>query len=599
MQRFSRRRSVAGTMTGLVIAAVAASAQSTASAGVISYVGSQLEYDYGGAFPAFSRTAPQLDHSGNVIFLEVADGSDGVDLVKFDPMGSVIWTVPLSLSFTGFHMIVDGSNNVYVDNFNGSSIGNSYLVVTKVNSNGTIAWGGSKSFQIGGTDTEEFSAPGPMAFGPDGSLYLVGLAARTYVNFFAPVLLRIDPSTGALRNSRTLALSGDFSVGMDKTVLATDSAGNVYYGGPQGLWSFSQNLQTQRWSQSLMPRSIVVDSANGVLFVTGVGTAGTHTYNMFAARLSTSTGAIAWRWSASNVAINATYDGTNTGDPWVDERQFGGNQILLDSQGQVCVAGRGNIGGTTTGVIVKLSRSTGAVIWSAYASSGSVFAFANDDLDNLYVGGDSSEFLMLNSNGTHIWDSTGIEPPSRAYAWFDLDSIVVDRNGNSYWRASYETDDGMQVEYNEDSYHFIGNLVFDGTYTITGLNSGMALDDPGFSGTAGQQIQQYTVNNGSNQKWAVTNLERNTVRLVNQASGLTLGVRGGSLTNGAVVEQNVWTAASYQQWIVSPTNTPGYFTLKNVNSGQMLDVTGASKTPGAPIDQYPSNGNANQKWHFQ
>ena len=131
-------------------------------------------------------------------------------------------------------------------------------------------------------------------------------------------------------------------------------------------------------------------------------------------------------------------------------------------------------------------------------------------------------------------------------------------------------------------------------------NSGMALDDPGSSHTAGQQMQQWTVNNGSNQAWAFNVLQRTSlgvlVQLVNQASGLTLGVRGNSTTAGAAVEQNAWTGNSSQKWSLNPSGTPDYFVLNNSRSGQALDVQGASKSTGALIDQWTPNGAANQKW---
>ncbi|MBW8886193.1 MAG: RICIN domain-containing protein [Fibrobacteres bacterium] len=137
------------------------------------------------------------------------------------------------------------------------------------------------------------------------------------------------------------------------------------------------------------------------------------------------------------------------------------------------------------------------------------------------------------------------------------------------------------------------------TYLLVSVNSGMALDDPGSSHTAGQQMEQWTVNDGSNQAWSINLQQRNRLggilRLVNQASGQTLGVRGGSTASGAAVEQNVWTGGDYQQWAWFPS-TPDYLILNNARSGQALDVIGASTSAGALIDQWPQNGGANQKW---
>jgi predicted outer membrane repeat protein len=138
------------------------------------------------------------------------------------------------------------------------------------------------------------------------------------------------------------------------------------------------------------------------------------------------------------------------------------------------------------------------------------------------------------------------------------------------------------------------------TYLLVSVNSGMALDDPNSSRTAGQQMEQWTVNNGSNQAWTLNLLQRNRLggilRLVNQASGLTLGTRGASLSAGAAVEQNAWTGGDYQQWSWFPPGTPDYLNLINVHSGMTLDVVGASTSAGGLIDQWGQNGGANQKW---
>jgi predicted outer membrane repeat protein len=148
----------------------------------------------------------------------------------------------------------------------------------------------------------------------------------------------------------------------------------------------------------------------------------------------------------------------------------------------------------------------------------------------------------------------------------------------------------------------IGAFEYDSasTYLLVSVNSGMALDDPGSSRTAGQQMEQWTVNNGSNQAWTLNLIQRMRVgglmRLVNQASGLTLGVRGSSTAPGAAVEQNFWTGGDNQQWALLPSATPDYFNLNNLHSGGALDVIGASTSAGALIDQWTQNGGANQKW---
>ena len=143
-----------------------------------------------------------------------------------------------------------------------------------------------------------------------------------------------------------------------------------------------------------------------------------------------------------------------------------------------------------------------------------------------------------------------------------------------------------------------GNLINNGTYTIVGIQSGSALDDPGSSTANGTQMDIWTINGGNNQKWTLTNLGNNVVELVNVASGLALEVNGGSTTNGAKVDQWSYGGSTNQQWQVVQVSS-GVYNLKNVNSGQMLDVVGAKKTNGTLIDQWPSNSGTNQQWKFQ
>ena len=142
------------------------------------------------------------------------------------------------------------------------------------------------------------------------------------------------------------------------------------------------------------------------------------------------------------------------------------------------------------------------------------------------------------------------------------------------------------------------NLIANGTYTIVGVQSGKALDDPGASKTSGTQQEIWTINGGNNQKWTLTNLGSNVVELVNSASGLALEVRGSSTANGAVVDQAAYTGANNQKWTVVQVST-GVYNLKNVNSGEMLDVIGGNTANGTLMDQWPSNGATNQQWKFQ
>ncbi|MFD9127676.1 RICIN domain-containing protein [Kitasatospora sp. NPDC059571] len=46
------------------------------------------------------------------------------------------------------------------------------------------------------------------------------------------------------------------------------------------------------------------------------------------------------------------------------------------------------------------------------------------------------------------------------------------------------------------------------------------------------------------------------------------------------------------------TNPSTYYTIKNVNSGQLADVSNASTADGGSVIQWPNNGGANQQWNI-
>jgi arabinogalactan endo-1,4-beta-galactosidase len=142
-----------------------------------------------------------------------------------------------------------------------------------------------------------------------------------------------------------------------------------------------------------------------------------------------------------------------------------------------------------------------------------------------------------------------------------------------------------------------GNLVSNGTYVITGVGSGLPLDDPGGSTAAGTRIDIATASGSSNQSWTLVNLGYNLVALVNGASDMALEDPSGSASEGNVIDQAPYTGAPYQKWLVVPVS-PGIFSLENAATGMFLDVWGAGTSSGTATDQWPSNGQTNQQWRF-
>lgn len=91
-----------------------------------------------------------------------------------------------------------------------------------------------------------------------------------------------------------------------------------------------------------------------------------------------------------------------------------------------------------------------------------------------------------------------------------------------------------------------------GEYKIISQFSTLVLDDPGFSGTSGVQIMQYTPTGGVNQKWFFTANGSGFYTIRNASSGLYLTDPGGSKANGAKLEQQVPNGSDSQLWSLTP-----------------------------------------------
>ncbi len=142
-----------------------------------------------------------------------------------------------------------------------------------------------------------------------------------------------------------------------------------------------------------------------------------------------------------------------------------------------------------------------------------------------------------------------------------------------------------------------GQLIPNGTYVVTSVNGGLALEDPAGSKVANTAIRQYPGNGAADQKWIVSNIGNNVVTLTNIASRQVLEVAGGSNKPSALVDQVPYQGGQWQQWAVTSVGG-GAYQLTSMVSGQALDVDAGSTGAGAAIDQWPVSGAAWQHWTF-
>ena len=142
------------------------------------------------------------------------------------------------------------------------------------------------------------------------------------------------------------------------------------------------------------------------------------------------------------------------------------------------------------------------------------------------------------------------------------------------------------------------NLIPDGKYTLTSVNSGMLLEVPSGSTQQGTVLDQAPANGLESQEWTITNVGNNVIRLTNVQTGQDMDDNRNSTAPSTSIIEYPYHGGTNQQWRVNQIS-PGVYTLTNVFSGFEVDVYGNSRSAGAKIDQYPPNLQANQHWTFQ
>lgn len=135
-----------------------------------------------------------------------------------------------------------------------------------------------------------------------------------------------------------------------------------------------------------------------------------------------------------------------------------------------------------------------------------------------------------------------------------------------------------------------------GEFKLVNRNSGLYLEIPSASTTAGTQAGQWGDTNNPTQVWRITPTSSgSSYTLTNLNSGQLLDVSGASTANGAAAVQEPSSGAASQDWTFAATDSGnGYVT--NVNSGLLLEIYQNSTANGAVADQWASTGYNCQQW---
>lgn len=136
-----------------------------------------------------------------------------------------------------------------------------------------------------------------------------------------------------------------------------------------------------------------------------------------------------------------------------------------------------------------------------------------------------------------------------------------------------------------------------GTYRIKSKVTSQCVDVPDGSTTAGLQIQQWTDNGATAQKWTFTSLGNGYYKITNVASGLALDNAGASLNAGNILIQWTYDGNIAQQWRVQDMAN-GYFKIINKRSLMALNVPYSNQTPGTKLEQWWENQYDAELWQI-
>jgi hypothetical protein len=241
--------------------------------------------------------------------------------------------------------------------------------------------------------------------------------------------------------------------------------------------------------------------------------------------------------------------------------------------------------------VITLTNGASGMLLDVTGASTSAGALVDQWPDN---GQTNQQWQVISAAGGGAYElvSVGSGLALDVYGASKANGTQIDQypyNGNPWQQWTFQAPSGQLPP---------ATLIANGTYVLVSVNSGTALDNPDYSTTPGEDMEIYTINNGTIQQWTVTNLGNNVITLTNGASGMLLDVTGASTSAGALVDQWPDNGQTNQQWqVISAAG--GAYELVGVGSGLALDVHGAGKANGTQIDQQPYQGNPWQQWIFQ
>jgi hypothetical protein len=136
-----------------------------------------------------------------------------------------------------------------------------------------------------------------------------------------------------------------------------------------------------------------------------------------------------------------------------------------------------------------------------------------------------------------------------------------------------------------------------GVYIITNSSSEDAVDVPQFNTANGVDLEQWPVNNGSNQQWSLTQIGCDLYSITSVATGKSMDINNQSTVYGAHVDQWDYWHGGNQQFVIEPAAAEAStYVIASLRSLYPVEVPGDSNTAGTLLDQWGWNGGTNQQW---
>lgn len=140
-----------------------------------------------------------------------------------------------------------------------------------------------------------------------------------------------------------------------------------------------------------------------------------------------------------------------------------------------------------------------------------------------------------------------------------------------------------------------GQIVENGTYYIKSvLGNNQVLDVDDASTKNGANVQIFSMNKTSAQRFEVLYVGDGYYRITAEHSDKVLEVANGSTASGANVQQNSWSGTDRQLWKFVPDGKGNYYIKSKL--GNTLDVDDGKAQSRTNVQVFSMNGTAAQKW---